>query len=29
MNQKVALKFFGDYQGFGPEVTKAIEGAEL
>ena len=29
INQKVALKFFGDYQGFGPEVTKAIEGAEL
>jgi undecaprenyl diphosphate synthase len=29
ISQKVALKFFGDYQGFGPEVTKAIEGAEL
>ena len=29
IDQKVALKFFGDYQGFGVDVTQAIEGAEL
>tara|TARA_B110000438_G_scaffold13592_1_gene13134 strand:- start:3252 stop:3983 length:732 start_codon:yes stop_codon:yes gene_type:complete len=29
IDQKVSLKFFGDYQGFGTDVSKAIEGAEL
>ena len=29
IDQKIALKFFGDYQGFGVDVSEAIEGAEL
>ena len=29
ITQRVSLNFFGDYEGFGPEVSEAIKAAEL